>query len=67
VHVRDAEATRMQAPWGSGRVDLEGLVAGLRERGYQGAVAIEYFRDFDHDGASTRRLRDRLIALGVEP
>jgi len=67
VHIRDADRDRMQVHYGRGALALDDLIDALRERGYSGAIAIEYFHDFDADLASTRRLRDRLISLGVEP
>ena len=57
----------MQVSWGTGAVhdQLEDLVGELTAANCKGAVAIEYFRDFDSDGSSTKALRDHLISLGV--
>ena len=66
VHVRNAAPDRMQETMERGGVDFEWLVAALRERGYDGAVAIEYFNGFDRDFTSVLALRDLLVKLGVE-
>lgn len=65
VHVRDAARGQMQVAWGEGCVDLDGLLALLRSHRYNGGIAIEYFGDFDPDGVSVRKLRERLLSLGV--
>ncbi len=67
VHVRNASVGRTQETMAAGTVDFAWLVGALRERGYQGGLAIEHFNDFDPDFTSTLALRDRLIELGVGP
>jgi len=37
----------------------------LKAHGYDGALCIEYFRDYDPDFTSTLALRDKLVELGV--
>lgn len=66
VHVRDAAPGQMQAAMGEGVVDFAWLVEALRRRGYDGAVAIEYFSGFDEGFESTAALRELLMTLGVE-
>jgi len=65
VHVRNASPGRMQETMASGTVELSWLIAALREVGYTGAAAIEYFGGFDKDFTETLALRDRLRELGV--
>lgn len=67
VHVRNASAGNMQATMDEGRVDFAWLVSALRERGYQGGVAIEYFSGFDADFRNTLALQDLLVQLGIAP
>jgi inosose dehydratase len=40
VHIKDQIGTR-SVPFGAGEIDLPGLFAGLRERGYEGQFVIE--------------------------
>ena len=67
VHVRNASRGNMQDTMARGTVDFEWLVAALRAHGYHGALAIEYFSGYDRDFTSVLALRDRLVALGVDP
>ena len=67
VHVRNASPGNMQATMDEGSVDFAWLVSALRERGYQGGVAIVHFSGFDADFRSTLALRDLLVQLGVAP
>jgi sugar phosphate isomerase/epimerase len=66
VHVRSAAPGKMQETMAQGTVDFEWLIPALRQHGYDGAVAIEYFSGFDKDFESTRALRELLLKLGVE-
>lgn len=66
VHVRNASTGHMQRTFADGTVDFAWLVAALKDRGYDGALTIEYFNAFDADFATTLALRDHLRALGVE-
>jgi sugar phosphate isomerase/epimerase len=52
----------MQASMDAGVVDFGWVVSALKEKGYEGAVAIEYL-----DGAEGEavKLRDLLIDLGL--
>ena len=67
IHVRDAAPGRMQERVGEGVVDFRWLVEALRRYGYEGALTIEYFNDFDPDFSSVLALRDQLVKLGVSP
>ena len=58
VHVRNAALDKMQETMAAGVVDFHWLIAALKARGYDGAVAIEYFNGFDADFSSTIALRD---------
>lgn len=66
VHVRNASHGKMQDTMADGSVDIEWLVSALKAHGYESALAIEYFWDFDSDFKNTQALRARLIELGVE-
>lgn len=66
VHVRNAASHKMQETMHKGDVDFAWLIQALQHRGYDGAVAIEYFSGFDADFINTQALRDTLIALGVK-
>lgn len=66
VHMRNASSGKMQDTMANGTVDIEWLVSSLKAHGYEGALSIEYFRDFDSDFANTLDLRRRLVELGVE-
>lgn len=66
VHVRNASLGNMQETMAAGTVDFAWLIAALKDHGYDGALSIEYFSGFDADFTSTRALRERLVALGVE-
>ena len=65
VHVRNASLGKMQDTMENGTVDFAWLVAALKKRGYNGALTIEYFRDFDSDFTNVLALRERLVELGV--
>jgi sugar phosphate isomerase/epimerase len=65
VHVRNASRGKMQDSMDSGTVDFEWLIKELAAVGYDDAVTIEYFGDYDPDFRNVCRLRDRLIELGV--
>jgi len=65
VHVRNAAPGKMQETMAHGVVDFDWLVAALKRCGYDGAVAIEYFSDFDPAFESVLALRDKLLACGV--
>jgi sugar phosphate isomerase/epimerase len=56
----------MQAAMGGSIVDFAWLIRALRDRRYDGAVAIEYFSGFDKGFESTCTLRDLLAGMGVE-
>jgi sugar phosphate isomerase/epimerase len=62
VHVRNASPGKMQASMDEGVVDFAWLVRSLQERGYEGAVAIEYLESAEADAM---KLRDELVSLGV--
>jgi sugar phosphate isomerase/epimerase len=62
VHVRNASPGKMQVGMDEGMVDFAWLVTALRERGYEGAVAIEYLESAESEAV---KLRDELISLGV--
>ena len=66
VHVRNASVGQMQETFEGGEIDFAWLVSALRDRGYEGAVTIEYFGGFDKDFTSTLALREALVGLGVE-
>lgn len=66
VHVRNASPGKMQDTMANGTVDFEWLVNALKAHSYDGALTIEYFRDFDSNFANVLALRERLIELGVE-
>ena len=66
VHVRNASSDKMQDTMHNGTVDFAWLIPALRERGYQGALSIEYFSGFDKDLSECRALREVLMGLGVE-
>jgi sugar phosphate isomerase/epimerase len=63
VHLRDAAPGRLQVSFGTGALDLDWVLDGLRDRGFAGHVSIEYLGGmgaaFDLDD-SVRRLRDRV-------
>jgi len=65
VHVRNASFEKMQDTMADGTIGFDWLVATLAAHGYDGALTIEYFNDFDADFTSTLALRDRLVELGV--
>lgn len=65
VHVRNASRGNMQDTMEAGTVDFQWLVSQLVAVGYQHAITIEYFGDFDPDFRSVMQLRDRLVELGV--
>lgn len=65
VHVRNASRGKMQQTMEAGTVDFEWLVHHLETARYSGALAIEYFGDFDPEFKNVRALRDRLVELGV--
>ena len=67
VHVRNASLGKMQDTMADGTVDFAWIVAALEAHGYDGALAIEYFGDFDPDFTSVAALRDHLVGLGVDP
>jgi sugar phosphate isomerase/epimerase len=62
VHVRNASPGKMQVSMDEGVVDFAWLVRSLQERGYEGAVAIEYLESAESEAV---KLRDELISLGV--
>ena len=66
VHVRNASLGNMQDTMADGTVDFEWLVPTLKAHGYDGALSIEYFKDFDPDFVSTQALKSKLVALGVD-
>jgi sugar phosphate isomerase/epimerase len=66
VHVRNASLGKMQDTMANGNMDIEWLVSALKAHGYEGALSIEYFRDFDSDFVSTLALQRLLVELGVE-
>lgn len=63
VHVRNAAPGKMQETMEDGVVDFAWLVGALEARGYDAALAIEYFNGFDVDFRNTRVLREELRAL----
>ncbi|MEM2886318.1 MAG: sugar phosphate isomerase/epimerase family protein [Thermoproteota archaeon] len=65
VHVRNASFGKMQDEVARGEVDFKWLVKALRSRGYGGALAIEYFDDFDSDFSNVLELRELLVKLGA--
>jgi sugar phosphate isomerase/epimerase len=64
VHVRNASPGQMVSPMDGGTVDFARLIDALAERGYGGAVSIEYLDARDETEAV--KLRDLLVELGVE-
>lgn len=62
VHVRNAAPCQMQTPMEQGTLDFGWLINALRNKGYQGVVAIEYL---DSAEADAIKLRDLLLDLGV--
>ncbi len=66
VHLRDAAPQKLQAPFGSGTVDFEGLLAALRRRGYAGHFSIEYLPGLEGGAeASITALRDAVSAYAA--
>jgi sugar phosphate isomerase/epimerase len=65
VHVRNAAQGKMQETMESGKVNFEWVVQHLEGVRYSGALAIEYFGDFDPEFKNVTTLRDRLMELGV--
>jgi sugar phosphate isomerase/epimerase len=63
VHVRNAAPGRMQTPMAEGCTDFPWLLASLRRRGYDEAVAIEYLDGAEEDALA---LREVLTANGVK-
>lgn len=63
VHLRDAAPAQMQVPMATGSVDFAWLLRALRERGYAGAVSIEYLGAGEADVV---RLRNLLLEMGLE-
>jgi sugar phosphate isomerase/epimerase len=64
-HVRNALPGALQADYDRGIVDFNWVIAALGERGYPGALAIEYFGPFSTD-ENILALRDKLVSLGVQ-
>jgi sugar phosphate isomerase/epimerase len=62
VHVRNASPGKMQVSMDEGVVDFAWLVRALRERGYEGALAVEYLEAAESEAV---KLRDELISLGI--
>jgi len=61
VHLRDAESGRVQVPYGKGTVDFDWILDHLRERDYEGYVAVEYLDTDEFDVAeSARALADKI-------
>ncbi|HJN17803.1 MAG TPA: sugar phosphate isomerase/epimerase, partial [Armatimonadota bacterium] len=66
VHVRNASTGKMQDTMETGTVDFAWVIDALKRAGYDGAVAIEYFSNFDPEFKSVMALRDRLVELGLD-
>lgn len=66
VHVRNASLGKMQDTMENGTVDFRWLIPALKDHGYDGAVAIEYFGGLDEHFANIMALKQLLVELGVE-
>ena len=66
VHVRHSSLENMQDLRSQSTIDMGWVVQALRRNAYDGAVAIEYFGDFDPDFTEVMALRDMLLDLGVQ-
>jgi sugar phosphate isomerase/epimerase len=61
VHLRDAESGRVQAEFGAGTVDFDWILTQLKNRSYDGFVAVEFLDTDEFDvAASSRDLADKI-------
>jgi sugar phosphate isomerase/epimerase len=63
VHFRNASRGNMQANMQDGEIDIAQFAGLLKEKNYNGSIAIEYFSGFDADCANTLAIKARLENL----